>query len=490
QDETDHFMTAYALWGFALAQQAGVEVKQDVMDRAVAYLTKEMVEEENNFDMQAWMLHASTSPSGSRGRENSRPNDLVQKAFDNLWNSREKLNSYTRALLALSAHHLGLADKAQTLVRNLENGVKIDRAPDTSIIRRGTQSSTDSVMGTAHWGEDGVYYRWSEGGLEATSFALRALVAIDPHNKLIEPVTNWLIKNRRGAQWSNTRDTAIAILALNDYLRVSGETRADVGYEVSVNGTLIINKRVTAADTLSAPSQFAIDRKYIRDGANEIRIRRTSGSGPLYFGSQASFFSLEEPIKPAGNEIFVRREYYKLVGRPTLLKGYVYDRVALKDGEVVASGERVEVVITVEAKNNYEYLLFEDLKPAGLEAVQIRSGEALSARELRSAAVEQKFSVTNSQIEKLIQNRARNHALGTEESTAYTGRATFVYQELRDRKVALFVSRMPQGVWEISYSLRAAAPGTFHALPVLGHAMYVPEIRCNNQEITVKVADK
>jgi hypothetical protein len=28
------------------------------------------------------------------------------------------------------------------------------------------------------------------------------------------------------------------------------------------------------------------------------------------------------------------------------------------------------------------------------------------------------------------------------------------------------------------------------ALPVLGQAMYVPEIRCNDQEIVVKVADK
>ena len=77
-------------------------------------------------------------------------------------------------------------------------------------------------MGTAHWGEDGIYWRWSDGGVEATAFALRALLAIDPQNKLIEPVTNWLIKNRRGAQWNSTRDTAIVVLALNDYLRASG----------------------------------------------------------------------------------------------------------------------------------------------------------------------------------------------------------------------------------------------------------------------------
>ena len=100
----------------------------------------------------------------------------------------------------------------------------------------------------------------------------------------------------------------------------------------------------------------------------------------------------DPPIAPAGNEIFVKREYFKLVGHPTLLKGYVYDKQPLKDGETVKSGERVETLVTIEAKNNYEYLVFEDLKPAGLESVQVRSGEPLYARELKSGAVERKFS--------------------------------------------------------------------------------------------------
>ena len=75
-----------------------------------------------------------------------------------------------------------------------------------------------------------------------------------------------------------------------------------------------------------------------------------------------------------GNQIFVKREYYKLAERPTLLKGLVYDREPLRDGDTVKSGERVETVLTIEGKNDYEYLLFEDLKPAGLEAVEVRSG--------------------------------------------------------------------------------------------------------------------
>jgi alpha-2-macroglobulin len=38
--------------------------------------------------------------------------------------------------------------------------------------------------------------------------------------------------------------------------------------------------------------------------------------------------------------------------------------------------------------------------------------------------------------------------------------------------------------------MRAETPGAFHALPVLGHAMYVPEIRCNSNETRIKVEDK
>ncbi len=384
-------------------------------------------------------------------------------------------------MLALSAHYFGIHDKAKTLIENLENGVKVDSKPDTSIVQSGGQSSDPSVMGTAHWGEDGIYWRWSDGGVEATSFALRALLAIDPNNRLIEPVTNWLIKNRRGAQWSNTRDTAIVVLTLNDYLRTSKELQTNLSYELLVNGNSVATKQVSAADALGAPSKFAVSREFIRDGANEITIRRTSGSGPLYFSAAAQFFSLEEPVAPAGNEIFVRRQYFKLVNHATLLKGFVSERVPLNDGDTVKSGERIETVITIEGKNNYEYLLFEDLKPAGLEAVQLRSGESLYVKELKSGAVQSPMSN--------VQRQSRLALMNFTSASDFTGRTRWVYQELRDRKVALFIDHLPEGIWQLSYEMRAEAPGAFHALPVLGHAMYVPEIRTNGTEVRIRVVD-
>ncbi len=468
---SDHFMTAYVVWGMTLAQQAGINVKPEVLSNAAGYLDKELVEEEGNYDLQAWMLFALSSYHSQQ--KAGAVSQFQTKAFNNLWTNKDKLNAYTRALLALAAHGFGYNEQAKTLVQNLENGVKIDATPDVSIVQTGAQSTDPSVIGNAHWGEDGIYWRWSDGGIEATSFALRAMLAIDPQNKLIEPVTNWLIKNRRGAQWSNTRDTAIVVMTLNEYLRTTREIQPLMGYELLVNGKSIATKQIGADDALSAPTQFEIPREVIRDGANEITIRRQSGTGPIYFSAQTKFFSLEEPLTPAGNEIFVRRQYFKLVNHQTLLKGYVSDRVPLNDGETVKSGERVETVLTIEAKNNYDYLIFEDLKPSGLEAVELRSGESLFVKELKSGALKSKNSTL----------------MNFTSAVNFTGREQWVYQELRDRKVALFIDHLPEGVWQISYEMRAESPGAFHALPVLGHAMYVPEIRTNGAEVRIKVVE-
>jgi len=543
EGESDHWMTAYVVWGLSLARDAKLKVKEDVLNRGRDFLAKEIVEEEENADMQAFMLHALAAYYAPF--QDQLTGTSVPKAFDNLWTKRESLNAYTRALLALSAHHFGYADKAKILVENLENGVKRDDRPDTSVLIGGKPPTNSGVMGTAHWGEDGIYWRWSDGGVEATAFALRAMLAIDPQNKLIEPVTNWLLKNRRGAQWSNTRDTAIVVLAMNDYLRVSGELKPELEYELIVNGNSIAKRKVAGTDVFAAPDRFTIDSKLIRD-ANEIRIvrkpagrassraghgaprpePRPTGETPIYFAVEGKFFSLEEPITPAGNEIFVKREYFKLVGRPTLLKGYVYDKEPLRDGESVRSGERVETLITIEGKNNYEYLLFEDLKPAGFEAVEVRSGESLYARELKSGAVERKFSgpaassanktvtvQSGNTLSRIAQDnktsvaaikRANNLTTDrirvgqklimppgtvTADESDFTGRQRWIYQELRDRKVALFLDKLPEGVWQIRYDLRAEVPGEFHALPVVGHAMYVPEIRCNGAELRVKVTE-
>ncbi len=458
EGDSDAYMTAYVVWGLSIARDAGIQIEPGALSRGVEFLRKRLVEFESSPDMQSFMLFALASANPGPAHR------FEEVALGNLWERRERLNAYTRALLALSANGFGRQDLARTLVRNLENGVKIDDDPANSNVQRGPRNAKSRHdVTTAHWGADGFWWRWSEGPVETTAFVLRAMLAIDPDNALIPKATGWLIQNRRGAQWSNTRDTAIAVLALTDYLRASDEIRGRHGFTVKVNGRTVDTVILEGAELIAAPSRFEIAPGWLRTGRNEIEVSRTNGTGPLYAMAQASFFSLEEPIKPAGHQLFVRRQYNRIVARETLLDGPRDEKRPLPDGGELASGDRVEVVLTIEAKNDYEYLLFEDLKPAGLEAIDVRSGGPLYASELKPSAVELRLAGGVDQVD-------------------LTGATRWVYRELRDRKIALFIDKLPQGVWEIRYTLRAETPGAFHALPLQGHAMYVPEIRANGME--------
>ena len=469
--ESDAWMTAYVVWGLDLARQAGVKLDDDRLRNARGWLDRHLVEAEEDPALQAWMLHAlAATDDGSKAASVAGARD---KAIRNLWEKRDQLDAYTRSLFALAAHQLGDKEKAAALVRALSNGVIRDDQPDTSVLIRlpASNQRPPPPSATAHWGATGGWRRWSESGVETTAFALRALLAIDPKNPLVEPAADWLLKNRRGARWSNTRDTAIAILALDDHLRATGELRSELDYEIVVNGRSLARRKVTPAEVVRAPSVFSVDPGSVRD-ANEVRIVRHGGTAPVYFAVQATFSSAEEPVAPAGNEVFVRRSHFRLVPRATLLNGTVSDREPLEDGGTVASGERIETVLAIEAKNDLEYLLVEDLKPAGFEAVEVRSGGGLYAREVKPS------SVTGTQP-----------AMKPGDSDEFTGRTRWVYPEWRDREAALFVDKLPQGIWEIRHTSRAETPGRFHALPALAHAMYVPEIRGNSGEVRVEVKD-
>ena len=476
EGSSDHYMTAYVVWGLSLARDAGMNVRSDALARAADYLDTKLVQETGDIEMQAWMLHALGA------YRHGGPNDAERRALNNSFEGRGKLRAYGKALLAIALQSFADHDRALVVIRNLRDGVKIDRNPDQSILLAGGDAST--AIATAHWGEDRFWWWWSDSPVESTAFALRALMAVDPQNELVEPTMNWLVKNRRGNQWSNTKDTAISVLALNDYLTRSGELKQPVAFAVDVNGTQVGKYSLTPAEMIAAPSVITVDSKLVRDGENRIGIHRTSAGGAVYFAASATFFSTEEPVTPAGNELFVTRDYYRLVARPTLLTGYVYDRVLLKDGDEVKSGDRIEVVARVETKNDYDYLLFEDLKPAGFEATELVSGESQYARELKKVGAEERVAESN-RDRRAVANTRRNLPVDAN----YTSRSEPVYRELRDRNVAMFISHLPQGYWEIRYELRAEVPGEFHALPLLGHAMYVPEIRANSVEQRVKVVE-
>jgi uncharacterized protein YfaS (alpha-2-macroglobulin family) len=105
----------------------------------------------------------------------------------------------------------------------------------------------------------------------------------------------------------------------------------------------------------------------------------------------------------------------------------------------------VEVELVLDSKNDYEYIVLEDMKAAGFEPVELRSG--------------------------------------------YNGNQLGAYVEYRDQRVALFCRSLARGQHSVSYRLRAEIPGKFSALPAKASAMYAPELRANSGEFKVQIED-
>src|SRR5690606_30465737 len=104
---------------------------------------------------------------------------------------------------------------------------------------------------------------------------------------------------------------------------------------------------------------------------------RKQGEGRLYFNAYLSLFSLEDDIRAAGLELKVERKYYRLTpvdakekvsgGRGQVIDQKVekYERTEIPNLGQVTSGDLVEIELVVESKNDYEYVVLEDLKAAG-----------------------------------------------------------------------------------------------------------------------------
>lgn len=457
----DVWMTAYVVWGLRLAQQSGVTVEEPRLIQAERWLTEHLVQLADRPDEAAWALHALAARRTTPGQPAVDPLEL--RALERVYGQRAELSSGARALVLLAAPRFGKADWAKILAENLSNGVVRDLQPDASVIYQGAVQGGSTVP-TAHWGGGSQFGRWGDGAVEATAFSVRALLAMDPANALVEPAVAWLLQNRRGASWNNTRDTALTLLCLTDFLRVSGELKRSLDAEIWVNGRSLVRTNWSPAGLLAAPSEFAVPEDWLRD-TNEVRIVRHGGEAPIYFGVEARFFTADAP-RAAGSDLFVRRDYFKLVPVETLLKGVQEKRVRLEEGDGVASGDLVECRLVFEAKNDTEYLLFEDRKPAGFEATEVQSGWGPSASRITPA-----------------------EAQGPGVRRAEPGRSEPLFFEWRDRRAAIFASRLTAGFWEIRYRYRAETPGRFAALPVTAEAMYVPGLRANSVGQEVRITE-
>jgi len=328
------------------------------------------------------------------------------------------------------------------ILKNIEQFVVIDEENQTAYLRL--------PAGNAWW-------HWYGSETEANGYYLKLLARTNPKDEKASRLVKYLLNNRKNSTyWSNTRDTAVCVEAMADYLKASGEDKPDMTVEVWLDGKKMKEEHIDTKNLFTFDNKLVLSGDAIETGKHVVEVRR-KGTGPVYFNAYLTNFTLEDFITKAGLEVKVNRKYYKLTradkeekvqgssGQVVGQRAEKYVRTELKNLSVVKSGDLVEVELEIDSKNDYEYLIFEDPKAAGFEAMLVRSG--------------------------------------------YNGNDMGAYVELRDDRVSFFVRALARGKHSVSYRLRAEIPGKFSALPTRGYAMYAPELKGNSDEIKIGIDD-
>jgi hypothetical protein len=440
--------TAYVVHGLQIAVECGATMDKNMIKRGEDWLKNYQKEQirllkrgeekkpQHPYKLKADNLDAFTyMVITDSGDENGTMREY-------LYRDRTELAVYAKAMFGLALHKKNRTEQRDMIIQNIEQYLVQDDENQTAYLK----------LPENNW-----WWYWYGSEYEAQAYYLKLLSATAPKAEKTSRLVKYLINNRRhSTYWNSTRDTAVCIEALAEYLTASGEDAPDLTLEVRLDGKKVKEVKIDGTNLFTFDNSFVLAGADVAAGTHKLELLK-KGRGPIYFNAYVSNFTLEDHITKAGLEIKVERKYYKLVREDASAKtagsrGQVvnqkiekYRREKLEEGAVLTSGELVEVELEIESKNDYEYIIFEDMKPAGFEPVEVRSG--------------------------------------------YTDNAMRAYVEFRDERVCFFVGQLARGKHSVAYRMRAEIPGRFSALPTRASAMYAPELKANSDEIKLGVKD-
>ena len=355
-----------------------------------------------------------------------------------LFRDKNHLSLYGKSLFA-TALHLEGDKRLPEVMRNIRQFLVIDDENQTAYL------NTDGAF----------WWYWYGDSIETQAAYLRLLALTEPKSDVAPRMVKYLLNNRKhGTYWNSTRDTAACLDAFAEFIAATGEDKPDMTVEILLDGKVAAESKITADNLFTA--NLTLQQSAIKPGHHTVTIRR-KGNGPLYCNAYLSYFTMEDRIRGAGLEVRVERKIFRLekddrlqnaataTGAVTQKLTEHVKRIQLNEGDKVKSGDLLEVQLTFTSKNDYEYILVEDFRPAGTECVDTTSG--------------------------------------------YVGNSIGAYMEFRDTKTAMMLRQLPRGTSILTYRLRAEAPGTFSAMPTVISGMYAPELKGNADELHISITE-
>ncbi|HSH05403.1 MAG TPA: Ig-like domain-containing protein [Anaerolineae bacterium] len=412
--DSQTLVTAYVVLGLVEAQAAGYDVSEGVINQGARFLTDHLDEVDRlngreKLNRQAFLLYVLTQ---------------VEQAptyyLSALYEERESLDEYAQAYLLMAMQTVDAEDpRIDVLVSDLISAVNLSAAG-------------------AHWDEvSRDVWNWNSD-TRTTALVLKALIGVDAENPIVANGVRWLMNQQRNGHWQGTQETAWSLLALTDWMVVSGELEADYMFEVALNGRLLGSGKATTAN-IEESWQWTGDISELDPMAlNRLAIGRDDGAGNLYYTTYLEASLPVAALEPVDQGIIINRAYY----------GADDDETPVLAAE---QGETLVARLTIVVPQSVYYVVIEDSLPAGLEAVDT------------SLLVSEQVNVPSAYS-------------GNDWERQGWGWWYFDHVELRDEKVVISADYLPAGTYEYVYLVRAQTRGRYQTIPPVAYEFYFPDV--------------
>jgi alpha-2-macroglobulin len=420
-DDSRVFMTAYVASGFGQAQAAGYRINPEVLANAEKYLLTQLDGSPNmEPNLQAYVVYALALNHASTP-------ELTQGA----WLKRDDMDTQGLAMLGLALQISGDDARAKEIA--------------DAVAKKVTESELE-----AYWPASYDHFMGFEfnDSAETTAYAVQLLSRTQPSNPLLPKAAFWLVNHRDGGYfWVSTKETAMVIFGLTDYVRASHELDADFTAEVDVNGKNVLAHQFTSGDSFSVtqPAIYLLAAQ-LHPGANIIHIHK-SGTGRLYWSASGHYYSNEKRVIQQNRlSLNITRDYYRL--SPEKVKDRIVYRLDPLAGELHV-GDVLAVRVTV-GGGDWHYLLVEDPIPAGAESI--------SRDDLYEFAAKPDW-----------------------------WERWYVSREFHDDRAAFFQTDFYGGRHQYVYLLKIVNPGKFNVSPAMVQPMYQPSVLATSDAATIEV---
>ena len=419
-DESQVFMTSYVVSGLGQSRAAGYDVDPQSLQRAETWLHVTLTKYPNmRPDLRAYVVYALASNSAAKP-------DELQAA----WDARGSMTAQGLSMVGLTFAATGGAAKAQEIASKVESLATVNDRE-------------------AYWSSKYDYFMEfaTDDDAETTAYAVRLLSMAKPESTLLPKAVFWLASHRNGGYfWDSTKQTAMVVFGLTEYLKASHELNADFHADVYVNGKQVASRQFSAADSLNPAQQVIhLNASQLQSGPNEIRIHK-SGSGRLYWSASGSFYSSEKRLVQTNSlSLNIARDYFRLT--PEQTGGRIVYQLDPLQGDL-HTGDILAVRVTVSG-SELRYLLIEDPIAAGAEFIQ------------------------RDDLYELKQKPSWWEFL-------------FSRREFHDDHAAIFQT-YSTGVHEYTYLLKINNPGRFQVSPAMVQPMYQPSIQATTDALILEV---